>query len=324
MEGASPFSDGGESNASKKPLPKLTLRGPKRQGGAEGTNADSKGAQIGSGEANAIQQDGNEKAQRNGVSVGHEHARERSGATANAASGIGGEQRHPAATIMPRPETTAHSRADAEPPGGASGEGSAQPNDKPKRLNIFLSGKPDDGGAKPWEASSRRGFGSGKNAGKAGQVHGIARYKTPDCKLGEPIERQYVWKHCKALIDRLRKDRSNFHWFKEPVDTTRYPNYTLFVQHPMDFGTISQRLKEGYYNEPQEFLDDVNLVFRNCEKFNTAESAVGQAALTLEIKFDQEWHRHVVPAFLSFSRFFPSTARTFPSYEKGRGRDKRG
>ena len=40
----------------------------------------------------------------------------------------------------------------------------------------------------------------------------------------------------------------------------------------MDFGTIKQRLNINYYHRMQEFLDDMQLVFENCIKFNGEDS----------------------------------------------------
>ena len=42
----------------------------------------------------------------------------------------------------------------------------------------------------------------------------------------------------------------------------------------MDFGTIKKKLLEIEYIKFQDFLDDIELVFANCNKFNDAKLPV--------------------------------------------------
>ena len=62
--------------------------------------------------------------------------------------------------------------------------------------------------------------------------------------------------------------------FHEPVDIVKFgiPDYYNIIKQPMDFGTIKQRLSSNHYNRPQEYLDDMALVFDNCLRFNGEES----------------------------------------------------
>ena len=54
------------------------------------------------------------------------------------------------------------------------------------------------------------------------------------------------------------------------------PDYFEVVQHPMDFGTIRNKLNTNAYHAPQEFLHDMNLVFENCMNYNGEDSHVGK------------------------------------------------
>ena len=53
--------------------------------------------------------------------------------------------------------------------------------------------------------------------------------------------------------------------FVDPVNPVQLGilDYFDVVKKPMDFGTISEKLKFNEYTELQEFIDDVNLVFYN-------------------------------------------------------------
>ena len=71
-----------------------------------------------------------------------------------------------------------------------------------------------------------------------------------------------MWKNNQACI------------FRDPVDPDKLgiPEYLEIVKTPMDFGTIKHRLNINYYHRLQEFLDDMQLVFDNCIKFNGDDS----------------------------------------------------
>lgn len=42
----------------------------------------------------------------------------------------------------------------------------------------------------------------------------------------------------------------------------------------MDLGTIGKKLKNQEYNNKQQFIDDLNLIFSNCFTYNTAEDSI--------------------------------------------------
>ena len=53
----------------------------------------------------------------------------------------------------------------------------------------------------------------------------------------------------------------------------------------MDFGTIKQKLNNFEYRKLQSFLDDMNLVFDNCTRFNGDESSVGRMCRTVREEY---------------------------------------
>jgi hypothetical protein len=46
------------------------------------------------------------------------------------------------------------------------------------------------------------------------------------------------------------------------------PDYFLIVKHPMDLGTVQDKLKRNLYPTPDEFAADMRLVFSNCRLYN--------------------------------------------------------
>ena len=53
----------------------------------------------------------------------------------------------------------------------------------------------------------------------------------------------------------------------------------------MDFGTVKQRLNSNYYHRMQEFVDDLDLVFLNCARFNGEESSVSRMGKCVRDEF---------------------------------------
>ena len=82
------------------------------------------------------------------------------------------------------------------------------------------------------------------------------------------------------------------------VNISELPNRLLFVQlqvadyldfidHPMDLSKIKQKLNDGSYDALQAFIDDVRLVFTNCETYNQPRSFIARAGSRLSFYFEQ-------------------------------------
>jgi hypothetical protein len=80
-------------------------------------------------------------------------------------------------------------------------------------------------------------------------------------------------KHCTTLINDIF-NQSEAEDFLIPVDTDEVPDYAVFIDAPMDFGTIKRKLNTAKFVSLQDFLDEVKLVFSNCEAYNPPRSRV--------------------------------------------------
>ncbi|TNV80957.1 hypothetical protein FGO68_gene4364 [Halteria grandinella] len=90
------------------------------------------------------------------------------------------------------------------------------------------------------------------------------------------------------ILQALKSDK-DASVFLKPVDTVRYkiPHYLQVVSNPMDLGTISDKLAHHQYDSPQEYLDDVELVFANCILFNGHDNPYSKKAVALRAKFER-------------------------------------
>ena len=79
------------------------------------------------------------------------------------------------------------------------------------------------------------------------------------------------------------------YYFHEPVDPAKYgiDDYFDIITEPMDFGTIKKKLTHNVYNEINEFIRDMNLVFSNCVKYNGPENMISKYAVEIRNIFEE-------------------------------------
>jgi len=72
--------------------------------------------------------------------------------------------------------------------------------------------------------------------------------------------------------------------FREPVDhkTLGLFDYPMMIKTPMDLSTIKKKLKSNKYRKNQDFIDDVQLIWENCKKYNVDGSQIYRSALKME------------------------------------------
>ena len=68
--------------------------------------------------------------------------------------------------------------------------------------------------------------------------------------------------------------------FEKPVSVATYPDYLQFIKEPMDLQTVERKAKANvYYETPEDFEYDVNLIFKNCEVYNSRRNAQHAVAM---------------------------------------------
>ncbi|XP_059448013.1 uncharacterized protein LOC132179308 isoform X3 [Corylus avellana] len=73
------------------------------------------------------------------------------------------------------------------------------------------------------------------------------------------------------IIDRLQK-KDTYGVFSEPVDPNELPDYHEVIQHPMDFGTLRNKLTGGAYADLEQFEKDVLLICTNAMQYNAPDT----------------------------------------------------
>lgn len=87
---------------------------------------------------------------------------------------------------------------------------------------------------------------------------------------------------CIKVIRKLMERRIAM-LFCEPVDPTRdkCENYFDVIKKPMDLGTVLHKLRTDQYEEFTDFVDDVELVWRNAKIYNPAGSPITLMSMQL-------------------------------------------
>ena len=102
-----------------------------------------------------------------------------------------------------------------------------------------------------------------------------------------PIQHQIWYQSLLKILKNMKKDKKAG-VFLHPVDPValNIPDYTSIIKHPIDLGTISDRMDSGYYRDPDSVISDIRMVWRNAFVYNKPEHFVSQNARDMSIKFE--------------------------------------
>lgn len=89
------------------------------------------------------------------------------------------------------------------------------------------------------------------------------------------------------------------HIFEKLVDPKKQncPDYYDVIKNPMSFSCIKAKLKKGQYKSPTEFISDVQLIFSNCNLYNSSNSLVAITGKNIETYFNNQM---IVTGFIHF------------------------
>ncbi|XP_061373537.1 transcription factor GTE8-like [Gastrolobium bilobum] len=124
----------------------------------------------------------------------------------------------------------------------------------------------------------------GWNRGTSGKFESATRTSSPS------TVNTLLMKDCDSLLKRLMNHQ--YAWvFNTPVDVVKLNlhDYFSIIKHPMDLGTIKNKIVAGAYTGPLEFVHDVRLTFSNAMTYNPRGNDVHLMADTLSKYFEVRW-----------------------------------
>ena len=95
-------------------------------------------------------------------------------------------------------------------------------------------------------------------------------------------------KKLEKIFDTMEKD-SQAYEFLAPVDyiALNILDYPKIITHPMDLGTVKKNLLNGEYKIFQDFMSDINLIWKNCRTYNLPGSEIVKMANHCDKKIKQ-------------------------------------
>ena len=95
-------------------------------------------------------------------------------------------------------------------------------------------------------------------------------------------------KKLEKIFETMEKD-SQAYEFLQPVDYIglNILDYPKIITHPMDLGTVKKNLLNGEYKIFQDFMSDINLIWKNCRTYNLPGSDIVKMANHCDKKIKQ-------------------------------------
>ena len=86
-------------------------------------------------------------------------------------------------------------------------------------------------------------------------------------------------KKLEKIFDTIERDNQAYE-FLAPVDyvALNILDYPKVITHPMDLGTVKKNLLNGEYKIFQDFMSDLNLIWKNCRTYNLPGSEIVKMA----------------------------------------------
>ncbi|KAI9822493.1 MAG: Transcriptional activator spt7 [Pycnora praestabilis] len=84
----------------------------------------------------------------------------------------------------------------------------------------------------------------------------------------EKVGQEELYEAAEKVLSELKAMTEHSTAFLGRVNKREAPDYYNVIKHPMDLGSMTKKLKGIQYKSKQEFVDDLNLIWANCLKYN--------------------------------------------------------
>ena len=91
---------------------------------------------------------------------------------------------------------------------------------------------------------------------------------------------------CQNLLERIGRRSENSVAFRQPVDILDKSGNRQVIEHSMDLQTVGEKLQDGHYATPNDFVNDVRLIFENLKKFNPIKKL--SETIEISVLFEDE------------------------------------
>ncbi|KAH0538040.1 hypothetical protein FGG08_005352 [Glutinoglossum americanum] len=88
----------------------------------------------------------------------------------------------------------------------------------------------------------------------------------------EKVGQEELYEAADKVLSELKAHTEHSTAFLSRVNKREAPDYYNVIKNPMDLGTMTKKLKQHAYKSKQEFVDDLNLIWANCLRYNAEPS----------------------------------------------------
>ncbi|KAK6170523.1 hypothetical protein SNE40_018897 [Patella caerulea] len=104
---------------------------------------------------------------------------------------------------------------------------------------------------------------------------------SPDKSKDSATDADQLYASLKTVLQQVKAHQSSWP-FQKPVDKSEAPDYYDHIKFPMDFKSMSDRLKNRYYCHKRLFIADMQRVFDNCRNYNDSDTEYYKCANIVE------------------------------------------
>ncbi|XP_063703456.1 bromodomain adjacent to zinc finger domain protein 1A [Culicoides brevitarsis] len=123
-----------------------------------------------------------------------------------------------------------------------------------------------------------------------------------------------------TLLDQISKHSCSWP-FNRPVTLKEVPDYHEIIKNPMDFAKIKSRLNMGHYKTDYDVMNDIQLVFSNCDLYNGSGSEIYSAGIELENFVNKKCKEYKLP--FRPSDMTANTSTSEPPNDEGNSKQNR-
>lgn len=97
------------------------------------------------------------------------------------------------------------------------------------------------------------------------------------------------WERVASKVLAACSKQKGAYWFSEPVDPAKFNimDYFDIISRPMDLSTVRRKLSHNCYEGAADFIEEMNLIWENCYKYNGEAHDISKCAKELQTSFNE-------------------------------------
>ncbi|CAC5377241.1 TRIM24 [Mytilus coruscus] len=92
---------------------------------------------------------------------------------------------------------------------------------------------------------------------------------------------------CFTVLDKVYNHKLS-EPFRQEVKSKDVPDYYKIIKRGMCYDMVAHKLRNGFYSQVEEFVDDMRLVYSNCYQYHEKKSEIYMAGVEMEAFFDKK------------------------------------